>query len=129
MNINCLRCNTQNDFGAKFCKNCGIDLKYVPSSENGNSNQTVNQLLLLMGIEYLIYLGWFILQIVIIPIFFEDENWDQAAIYTSYRWTTEIISILILLMFAIIVKNKNARLFLIIFLTMKIIFFVGLRIF
>jgi len=106
-----------------------MDLNYVPSSENGNSNQTVNQLLLLMGIEYFIYLGWFILQKAIIPIFFKDDYDKISSIYKYFGWTTDIISVLTLLVFAIIVKNKNARIFLIIFFILRIVFLVGYRIF
>lgn len=127
--MNCLRCNTPNEDGAKFCKSCGMDLNYVPSSKNENSNQTVSQLLLLMGIEYFIYLGWFILQKAIIPIFFKDDYDKISPIYKYLGWTTDIISVLALLIFAIIVKNKNARIFLIIFLILRIVFLVGYRVF
>ena len=131
--MNCLRCNTPNEEGAKFCKNCGMDMTYTPSKENANSNQTVNQLLLLMGIEYFIYLGWFILQKAIVPIFFKKDDivdWDKVSpIYKYFGWTTDILSVIVLLIFAIIVKNKNARIFLIIFLVLRIIFLIGYRVF
>ena len=35
--MNCLRCNTENEEGVKFCKNCGMDMTYTPSKENTNS--------------------------------------------------------------------------------------------
>ena len=131
--MNCLRCNTQNEEGAKFCKSCGMDLNYVPSINNENSNKTVNQLLLLMGLEYFIYLGWFILQKGIVPLFFKKDgivDWDKVSpIYKYFGWTTDILSVLILLIFAIIIRNKNARIFLIIFLILRVVFLVGYRVF
>ena len=108
-------------------------MTYTPSKENANSNQTVNQLLLLMGIEYFIYLGWFILQKAIVPIFFKKDDivdWDKVSpIYKYFGWTTDILSVIVLLIFAIIVKNKNARIFLIIFLVLRIVFLIGYRVF
>jgi uncharacterized membrane protein YvbJ len=131
--MNCLRCNTENEEGAKFCKNCGMDMTYTPSNDNTNSNQTVNQLLLLMGIQYFIYLCWFILQTAIVPIFFKKDDivdWGKvSSIYKYFDWTTDILSVIALLIFAIIVKNKNARIFLIIFLVMSIVFLIGYKVF
>jgi hypothetical protein len=131
--MNCLRCNTENEEGVKFCKNCGMDMTYTPLKENTNSNQTVNQLLLLMGIEYFIFSGWFILQKAIVPIFFKKDDivdWDKVSpIYKYFGWTTDILSVIVLLIFAIIIKNKNARIFLIIFLVLRIIFLIGYRVF
>ncbi len=131
--MNCLRCNTPNEEGAKFCKNCGMDMTYTPSNENTNSNQTINQLLLLMGIEYFISLCWFILQKAIVPIFFKKDDivdWDKVSpIYKYFGWTTDILSVIVLLIFAIIIKNKNARIFLIIFLVLRVIFLIGYRVF
>lgn len=131
--MNCLRCNTPNEEGAKFCKNCGMDLTYIPTTENGNSNQTISQLLLLMGIEYFIYLGWFVLQKAIVPMFFKKDgttDWDKVSpIYKYFGWTTDILSVLALLIFSIIVKNKKARIFLIIFLVLRIVFLIGYRVF
>lgn len=127
--MNCLRCNTPNEEGAKFCKNCGMDMTYTPSRENTNSNQTINQLLLLVGIEYFILLGWFILQKAIIPIFFKYDYDKISPIYKYFGWTTNILSVIALLIFAIIIKNKNARIFLIIFLVLRVIFLIGYRVF
>jgi uncharacterized membrane protein YvbJ len=127
--MNCLRCNTENQEGARFCKNCGMDLTYMPSNQNSNSNQTVNQMLLLVGIQYFIQSWWFIVQKAIVPMFLKEDYYKISSIYKYFGWTTDIILILTLLVIAIIVKNKNARIFLIIFLILQIIFLVGYRIF
>jgi uncharacterized membrane protein YvbJ len=131
--MNCLRCNTQNEEGAKFCKSCGMDLAYLPPVENQKGNQTINQLLLLMGIEYLFSIGWLILQKGIVPLFYKKDGiveWEKVSpIYKYFGWTTDILSIIVLLIFTIIIRNKNARIFLITFLVLRIIFLVSYRLF
>lgn len=127
--MNCLRCSTPNEVGAKFCKNCGMDLNLSPSTEIENSNQTVNQLLILMGIDYAIYLGWFILQKVIYPIFLKNDNTLISPVYKYFGWFTDVITILAFVAFANIVKNERARLVIIIFLILKIIFIIGYKVF
>ena len=50
--MNCLRCNTQNEEGAKFCKNCGMDMTYTPSKENSNSKSSDTLLIIFVFIAF-----------------------------------------------------------------------------
>lgn len=126
--MNCLRCNTENEEGAKFCKNCGMDMTYTPSNENITSNQTINQLLILLGLQAFISICYFILY-VIRPIFFED-NWETMnSIYDYSGWISDILSILAFLIFSILTKHKNVRIFLIIFLVIRIVLLIGYRVY
>ena len=60
----------------------------------------------------------------------QTVDWDKVSpIYKYFGWTTDILSVIVLLIFAIIVKNKNARIFLIIFLVLRIVFLIGYRVF
>ena len=131
--MNCSRCNTQNDDSATSCKSCGTALSYTPLSGYSNSNQTVNQLLLLMGIEYSINVGWFVFQKAIVPVLFKTDgvvDWENvSSIYKYLGLATDILSILVLFVFVMIIKHKNARLILIIFFILKIIFLFGYRVF
>lgn len=120
--MNCLRCNTENEEGAKFCKNCGMDMSYTPSKENTNSNQTINQLLILLGLSSFFSIIYLILNFGVRKFY-----WDYE-IYEYIGWATIIISILLFLVFAIITKHKNTRVFLIIFLLIEIIQLVVYRI-
>jgi hypothetical protein len=131
--MNCLRCNAPNELGAKFCRNCGAELGFAPISQIKTHIQTINQLLFLTGIEYFRFLGWFILQKAIVPIFFTKGDvveWDIVnPIYKYFGWFTDAMSLIAVLVFAIIVKNQNAKTFLIIVLILKIIFLIGYRVF
>jgi len=113
--MNCLRCNTPNEEVAKFCKNCGMDMTYTPSNQNTNSNQTINQLLILLGLNAFFSICYLILNFGV-----RKFEWDFK-IFTYVGWTTNIISILLLLVFVIITKHKNTRVFLIIFLLIETI--------
>lgn len=113
--MNCLRCNTPNEEGAKFCKNCGMDMSYTPSKDYTNSNQTINQLLILLGLSYFFKILYLILNFVV-----RFFGWGGYEINEFIGWATNIISILTFLVFAIITKHKNTRVFLIIFLLIEI---------
>ena len=121
--MNCLRCNTPNEEGAKCCKNCGLDLAYALSKGNTNYKQTINQLLVLLGLQSFVSICYLILNKMIRP---DSENFNL--IYDYVGWALDAISISMFLIFAIITKHKNARLFIIIFLIIKIITVIGYRV-
>jgi len=120
--MNCLRCKTPNEEGAKFCKNCGMDMSYTPSNDNTNSNQTINQLLILLGLSSFFSIIYLILNLGV-----RKFDWGYQ-IYDYVGWATNIISILTFLVFAIITKHKSTRVFLIIFLLIEIIQLVVYRV-
>ncbi|WP_341904141.1 hypothetical protein [Fluviicola taffensis] len=109
-----------------------IELSDSAKTERQKAIKTVYQLLILMGIEYVISICWFILQKVVIPIFFEKDgntNWQKVSLlYKSFGWTMDILSVIALVIFSIIIPNKIARIFLFVFLGLKIIFIISYKI-
>jgi hypothetical protein len=57
--MNCLRCNTPNEDGAKFCKNCGMDMTYTPSNENSNSASSDKLLFTYVCISFFVFISIF----------------------------------------------------------------------
>lgn len=57
--MNCLRCNTPNEEGAKFCKNCGMDMTYTPSNENSNSTSSDKLLITCLCIAFFTFISAF----------------------------------------------------------------------
>ena len=57
--MNCLRCNTENEEGAKFCKNCGMDMTYTPSNENSNSTSSDKLLITYLCIYFFVFISTF----------------------------------------------------------------------
>lgn len=109
-----------------------IELSDSTKKDSQNAIKTVYQLLILMAIEYVISIGWFILQKIVIPaVFKKDSNtdWEKVSLlYKSFGWTMDILSVIALLIFTIIIPNKIARIFLLIFLGLKILFIINYRI-
>jgi uncharacterized RDD family membrane protein YckC len=115
-NMNCSHCNTPNNEESKFCMNCGIEITFTPSNENTNSNQTVNQLLILSSVQAVFSLCYLILNLIV-----RKFDWNFKIIYDYVGWVSSITTIILLLLLAIITKQKKTRIFLIIFLLIAII--------
>ncbi len=110
--MNCLRCNTANDDAARFCKNCGADLAYAPATANEATNNSIVYLLVLMGWEYFTYLVWFIINKAVIPL------GHVSRITQVYKFTglmLDSISLLLVVLFAVLVRNQTVRICLIVF--------------
>lgn len=109
-----------------------IELSDSSKTDGQKAIRTVYQLLILMAIEYVISISWFILQKVVIPVFFEKDgntDWKKLSLlYKNFGWTMDILSVMALLIFTIIIPNKIARIFLLIFLGLKVIFIISYRI-
>jgi hypothetical protein len=108
-----------------------IELSDSPNVDRKKANRTVYQLLILMGIEYVISISWLLLQKVVIPVFFSkngNTDWTKVSqIYKSFGWTMDILSAITLLIFSIVIPNKIARIFLLVFLGLKVMFIIIYR--
>ena len=109
-------------------------MTYTPSKENTNSSQTINQLLLILGVIFFEKLVWLVLNKIIIPFFFTNDYGRVIfskvdPLYKYYDWTANILLVIVLLIFAVIVKNKIVRTFLIIFLILEIVILLGFMVF
>lgn len=133
--MNCLRCNTPNEDGAKFCKNCGMDLTYNPALAKSNSidSQSLIYVLIALSWEYIGWIIWFLIQKVIVPKFYTTDGivqWEKAnKIYNTVGWSVDILSILVFLVLSIVVKNKTARILLIVFAVLRVGFLLSYRVF
>ncbi len=103
--MNCLRCNTENDEAAKFCKNCGFDLTYSPTN-NGANNNKYQTLLIVIGLF----------------IVFETFIWTTYRLFFIDYWkpiryfslAMSILFNFIPIIIGIIVNNKTAKILLIV---------------
>lgn len=93
--MNCLRCNTPNEEGAKFCKNCGMDMSYTPSNESTNSKIADTLLFIYIGVAFF--------SIIVEFVFLRLLNlW-------SYIWLIRILASLSLILIPLSIKNKTMK--------------------
>ena len=98
--MNCLRCNTQNEEGAKFCKNCAMDLYPVFKSETDNKTSDI-LLFTFILIAFVSCIAQFAMQ----ELF---TNWYEAP--TKYIqgvfWILQNLSFILI---AISIRNKSLK--------------------
>lgn len=109
-----------------------IELSDLQKTDSQKAIKTVYQLLILMAIEYVISISWLLLQKIVIPVFFKKDgstDWSKVGdLYTHFGWTMDILALIALIIFIIIIPSKVARIFLLVFLGLKIIFVISYRI-
>ncbi len=106
--MNCLRCNTQNEEVAKFCKNCGMDMSYTPSIKNTNSKSSDTFLI--------IYISTFL--------FIEASDFvfsRMLGLYNIYYFIF-ILKFLSLILIPLAIKNKTMKIIGIIIAIINIVF-------
>jgi len=114
--MNCLRCNTPNEEGAKFCKNCGMDMTYVPSNEIANSKTSDTLLVIFISIAFVSAIAQFAIQKLV-------TNWYESPtkyIYGSL-WLLQNLSFILI---PISIKNKTLKIIGLIITTIMIIYWV-----
>lgn len=117
--MNCPRCGTPKEETDRFCSNCGMSFIYKPPvTAPVNSNQPVVLLLIIMAWEALTSLLWLLLQ-KFLSSSFRDSGMDMVRIYNIAGWVFESITIILLIIFSVIIRNNTARIFLIIFAVIK----------
>lgn len=99
--MNCLRCNTPNEEGAKFCKNCGMDMTYTPSNESTNSKSSDTFLIIFISIAFISAIAQFAIQKLV-------DNWYESP--TKYiqasLWLLQNLSFLLI---PLAIKNKTLK--------------------
>jgi hypothetical protein len=96
--MNCLRCNTENEEGVKFCKNCGMDMTYTPSKENTNSKLSDTFLIVFVSIVFIASIAEFVILEFV-------DNWYQSP--TKYiRGCFWILQNLSFILIPLSIKNK-----------------------
>jgi hypothetical protein len=125
--MNCPNCNALNESNAKFCRNCGADLASMPAAAAESSNKDLMYVLIFLGWEYFIYLVWFVLQKLVVPIMFRSSGVGSYDFYKVFGWIEDLLSITLLIVFMTMVKNKTAKIAFIVFLIIRIIMLIGYR--
>jgi len=124
----CPKCNALNEESAKFCRNCGAELSGTAGTGTASSNKDLMYVLYFLGWEYLVYMGWFLLQKAIVPMLVKRDNLGAMSIYRIFGWAEDLLSILLLIVFMILVQNKTAKIFFVVFLVIRIIMLIGYRV-
>jgi hypothetical protein len=98
--MNCLRCNTPNEDGAKFCKNCGMDL-HTTFDTKVNTKTSDTLLIVFVCITFLIAIVQFAIQKLV-------DNWYEKPTkhYTSALW---ILSNLCFILIPLAIRNKSLK--------------------
>lgn len=125
--MNCPKCNTPNAPEARFCKNCGTNL--VPAQSNlVSDNHTINSLLIIIGVEYVLSLFMFLLNKFFLPLLMNNGSSDQISLtYNIFGWVSDVITLGVILFFMVTLQNNKVKTALVIFFILRIIFMVGYR--
>jgi hypothetical protein len=114
--MNCLRCNTPNEEGAKFCRNCGMDLSYTPSKENANSKYADTLLIIFICIAFISATAQFAIQELV-------DNWYESP--TKYiQGSLRLLKNLSFILIPLSMKNKNLKIVGIIITVIMVIYWV-----
>jgi hypothetical protein len=114
--MNCLRCNTPNEEGAKFCRNCGMDLSYTPSKENANSKYADTLLIIFICIAFISAIAQFAIQELV-------DNWYESP--TKYiQGSLRLLKNLSFILIPLSMKNKNLKIVGIIITVIMVIYWV-----
>lgn len=117
--MNCPNCNTPNEAGAKFCRNCGTELVTAKPA-----NKDHIYLLTIIGWEYLQTLFWTVFRKWILPNCCKvDDVTDYDLISRIYKitgWVTDAITIIMLVAFAAMARNNVVKILLVLFAVFRI---------
>lgn len=99
--MNCLRCNTPNEEGAKFCKNCGMDMNYTPSNENTNSTSSDKLLITYLCISFFAFISGFAIDKLV------EDSYSDSTRYIQY--TLWMVMNLSMILIPLSIKNKSLK--------------------
>lgn len=97
----CKRCNTQNEAGAKFCKNCGMELNFIHSNKDKHSKISDTLLTIFIFITFVFTVANFTIQKLV-------DDWYEVP--TKYfQGTLWILGNLIYILVPIAIKNQTIK--------------------
>lgn len=99
--MNCLRCNIENEEGVKFCKNCGMDMAYIPSKENKNSKSSDTFLIICIAIAFVSAIAQFTIQKLFDNLLESPIKYVQASF-----WLLQNLSFILI---PLSIKNKTLK--------------------
>ena len=99
--MNCLRCNTENEERAKFCKNCGMDMTYTPSNENSNSTSSDKLLITFLCIVFFVFISAFAIEKLV-------EDWYEGP-FKYVGSSLLLLRNLSMILIPLSIKNKTLK--------------------
>ncbi|WP_205945259.1 zinc ribbon domain-containing protein [Pedobacter hiemivivus] len=127
--MNCIRCNAPNAPEAKFCKNCGTTM-ITPEMQTKTDHQTIKALLIIIGVDYLLSAVMFLIQKATPLVSHNDGDFARIdLVYKVYGWTSDIVTLAVMLFFLATIKNQTVKTALIAFIVLRFIFMLGYRVF
>ncbi|MFI5405468.1 MAG: zinc ribbon domain-containing protein [Nitrososphaerales archaeon] len=98
--MNCLRCNTPNEEGAKFCKNCGMDL-HTTLEAKANTKTSDTLLIVFVSIVFVTAVAQFAMQKLV-------DNWYESP--TKYiQGALWILQNLCFILIPLAIRNKSLK--------------------
>lgn len=143
--MNCQQCNCPNQLDARYCKNCGTLLNYnlqpsnpylyadsynpAPNAEPANEPS-------LKYFYIILYFGIFcnlislLINKIVVPAIMDSSRGfgeTMSLVYGIFGWSTTILNAILITLCAVLVKNKSARTFFIIYAIISVILFLAFR--
>ena len=123
--MNCYRCQTENEPGAHYCRQCGADLWVSPEQKDDGSRKGLMYVLIVMGWDYFTYLIWLVIPKLVTMTASRNlsgftNGTRITSIFSVIRWSTGTISLLLMIVFAILCTNIRARVCLIVFAAIRL---------
>jgi hypothetical protein len=121
--MNCSRCNTPNEAGVKFCRNCGKDLSVI-TNQSSNPKTSINVLTAFVGFTVFYTLYYVVIVKYILEPIIKRNTGDftsMSMVYDISHWVLSTMEFLFILALALIVKQKTAKTLLIIFVVLRFI--------
>jgi hypothetical protein len=124
----CKLCNTSNEDGAVFCRNCGMKLNLnTQKLENSDpiDKQAIHHLFMYVIFECIITIMWLIFANVFIPIIRKTGGLVESNLvnyyYSKWNLAMSFITIIIPIIFIVITKHPKAKMAFIIALIVRIL--------
>lgn len=140
--MNCQQCNCPNQPDARFCKNCGTILNYnlQPSNPYLHTNYlgltpdapvqnepTLKYFYILLSFDIFRSFLWLIINVVFIRVWQKSSSDNFSWIYEVYSWGMNIILVILIILFAVLIKNKSAKIFIILYGVISLLLVLGFR--
>ncbi|CAN5323388.1 hypothetical protein BH11BAC7_BH11BAC7_12200 [soil metagenome] len=140
--MNCQQCNCPNEPDARFCKNCGTILNYnlQPSNPYLHTNYpgltpdapvqnepTLKYFYILLSFDVFRTFLWLIINVVFIRVWQKSSSDNFSWIYEVYSWGMNIILVILIILFAVLIKNKSAKIFIILYGVISLLLVLGFR--
>jgi len=142
--MNCQQCNCPNPPDARFCKNCGVLLNYNFQTANPylhtNSlgltpvaseaaEPSLKYFYILLGFDVFRSFVWLIVNKILNRLMRESSDFGSSfsKFYDIYNIAMNLILVVLVITFAVLVKNKSARLFIILYGAASLLLTLGFR--